>query len=85
MSRFSVEQRRLTYRGRVFHFVSYDGVPANARRGEPGTAPAWWLVDAPRRWEVMPFEPGQDVGDLDRAFTEWLEVHVFENPTGNGD
>lgn len=84
MSRPLVEQRRLHYRGREFHFVSYEGQPANAKRGQPATAPAWWLMNSGRRWEVMPFHPGYDEATLDRAFTAWLDEHVFSSGDANG-
>lgn len=74
---FRTEQHRLVHRGREFHFVSYDGTPANAKRGQPATTPAWWLMSAGTRWEVMPYHPGWDAAELDRAFAEWLDAHVF--------
>jgi len=77
MSRPTVEQRRLQYRGREFHFVSYDGLPANAKRAQLATAPAWWLMSAGTRWEVMPFHSGDDEASLDRAFMAWLDANVF--------
>jgi len=77
MTRPTVEQHRLQYRGREFHFVSYEGTPANVKRDQPATLPAWWLMSAGTRWEVMPFEPGMDAAALDRAFTAWLDAHVF--------
>jgi hypothetical protein len=77
MSRPSVEQRRLLYRGREFHFVSYEGLPANVKRAQPATAPAWWLMGGGRRWEVMPFDPSHDEAHLDRAFIAWLDANVF--------
>jgi len=85
MSRPTVEQRRLHYRGREFHFVSYEGLPANVKRAEAATIPAWWLMSAGTRWEVMPFQPGVDVEELDRAFTDWLDAHVFRSPDQGGD
>jgi hypothetical protein len=84
MSRPLVEQRRLQYRGREFHFVSYDGRPANAKRAEPATTPAWWLMSAGTRWEVMPFHPGRDAAELDGAFTAWLDAHAFAAPRRSG-
>jgi hypothetical protein len=72
-----VEQRRLVHRGREFHFVSYDGQPANEKRGQAATAPAWWLMGAGTRWEVAPFQFGQSQEELDRVFTRWLDAHVF--------
>lgn len=77
MSRPTVEQRRLQYRGREFHFVSYEGLPANPKQARPATAPAWWLMAAGTRWEVMPFRPGFDEEALDRAFMAWLDANVF--------
>ena len=80
MTRPVVEQRRLHHRGRDFHFVSYDGVPANAKRAQPATAAAWWLMNAGTRWEVMPFRPDADPMELDRAFATWLDAHAFRSP-----
>jgi hypothetical protein len=85
MAKLMVEQRRLAYRGRQFHFVSYDGLPANAKRAQPATSPAWWLMGPGTRWEVMPFEPGQATEKLDREFAAWLDAHVFQSlDTGGG-
>ena len=81
MSRPVVQQRRLYHRGRTFHFVSYDGVPANPKRAQAATEPAWWLMSGGRRWEVMPFHPGRDEAELDRAFTAWLDAHAFQGLT----
>jgi hypothetical protein len=77
VTRHPVEQRRITYRGREFHFVSYDGLPANEKRSQAATAAAWWLMGAGTRWEVLPFRPGQPAQELDRQLTEWIETHVF--------
>jgi hypothetical protein len=85
MAKYAVEQRRLAYRGREFHFVSYEGQPANPRRDEPATEAAWWLMSAGKRWEVMPYQPGQSEPELDRLFTEWLEAHVFQSQEPNGE
>ncbi len=79
-SRYRVEQRRITYRGRSFHFVSYEGQPANAARNEPATEAAWFLVSGGYRREVMSQQLDQDVEELDRMLAEWLETHVFEEP-----
>lgn len=65
------------YRGREFHFVSYEGRPANPKRDQPATAPAWWLMSAGTRWEVLPYRPGQAPDELDGLFKGWLEAHVF--------
>jgi hypothetical protein len=78
MSRPMIEQRRMEYRGREFHFVSYDGLPANVKREQLATEPAWWLMSAGTRWEVMPFHPGRDAEELDGEFSVWLEAHAFQ-------
>lgn len=84
MSRALVQQRRLWYRGREFHFVSYDGLPANPKRGQPATEPAWWLMSAGARWEVMPFHADRDEAELDDAFTAWLDAHAFASAHESG-
>ena len=84
VTRHAVEQRRLVYRGREFHFVSYDGLPANAKRAQLATAPAWWLMSTGTRWQVMPFRPGEAQQELDRQFTDWLDTHVFCSPEAGG-
>ena len=84
MSRPVCEQRRVQYRGREFHFVSYDGLPANEKRAQLATTPAWWLMSGGTRWEVMPFHPGRDAAELDSEFTTWLDAHVFQTVEENG-
>jgi len=77
MSSFKVEQRRVNVRGRGFHFVSYEGTPANTTKQIAATAPMWFMMSAGKRWAVMPHRVGQDPDELDRLFTEWVEAHVF--------
>ena len=77
MGRFKVEQRRITLQGREFHFVSYEGQPANAARQQAATAPTWYLMSDGKRWLVMPHEPGQEPDELDGLLISWLETHVF--------
>jgi hypothetical protein len=77
MSKHTVEQVRLTHRGREFHFVSYEGQLENLKKNQPATDPAWFLMSAGTRWEVMPHQPHQAREELDRLFTAWLERHVF--------
>jgi len=77
MSGYRVEQHRLTHRGRVFHFVSYEGAPANLAKQVAATSPSWYLMSAGKRWEVMPQSVGQDPAELDRLFAEWLDRNVF--------
>jgi hypothetical protein len=74
---YKIEQRRLTHRGREFHFVSYEGRVANERRSESALPPMWYLMISGKRLEVMPQVPGQDELALDTAFVRWLDQHVF--------
>ena len=72
MSSYKVEQCRIHYRGRDFHFVSYDGHPANERRAELAAPPMWYLMGPGRRWPVMPHVLGQPVAEVERALVAWL-------------
>jgi hypothetical protein len=72
VSSYKVEQCRIHYRGRDFHFVSYDGHPANERRGEVAAPPMWYLMGPGRRWPVMPHVLGQPVAEIERALVDWL-------------
>jgi hypothetical protein len=84
MSSYKPEQRRLTHRGRQFHFVSYEGQPATDTRTRqaPAIEPSWYMMSSGKRWQVMPHQPGQDALELDRLFAEWLETHVFCEAVG---
>lgn len=77
-SRYRVEQRIITHLGRTFRFVSYDGLPVNSSRKQPATAPAWFLVNAGYRLEVMPQLAGEDLDEVDRRLREWLKAHVLQ-------
>ena len=77
MSGYKVEQRRVTYRGRQFHFVSYDAQDANAARKQLAMAPTWFLMMAGKRWEVAPHLVGQAPEELEGLLTQWLEEHAF--------
>ena len=70
---FRVEQRQLIYRGRTFHFVSYDGQTEDLKKGRPASPPSWFLMNSGTRWEVMPHSPGQDPVELDSQLLKWLE------------
>ena len=77
MSSFKTDQRHVTYRGRDFHFVSYDAEPSNERMGREATPASWFLINAGKRWLVMPHIPGQQEAALEMALHDWLDVHVF--------
>ncbi|MDO8667104.1 MAG: hypothetical protein Q7J79_10865 [Gemmatimonadales bacterium] len=78
MSSYKVEQRRLTHRGREFHFVSYEGQPANAARKQDAILPTWFLMNGGKRWAVIPHQAGQEPVELDGQLTRWLEAHLFD-------
>jgi len=73
---FKVEQRHLTLGERSFHFVSYEGRPANLRRGEDAEGPMWCLMSEGRRHPVMPHTPGQALDELDRQLLAWLREQL---------
>jgi hypothetical protein len=72
MGSYKVLQQRINHAGKSFHFVSYDGVPANARRGEEATGPMWYLMRAGKRWPVMPQVAGQPETETQAALGSWL-------------
>ena len=78
-----MEQRRLTHRGRVFHFVSYEAVAANERRNLAAIPPMWHLMNAGKRWPVMPHVSGQDPAELDKALLRWVEQEIFGAEASN--
>ncbi|MEO8193981.1 MAG: hypothetical protein ABI681_09015 [Gemmatimonadales bacterium] len=73
MGSYKVLQHRISHAGKSFHFVSYDGVPANVRRGEPATGPMWYLMRAGKRWPVMPQVAGQAESETASALGSWLK------------
>ena len=83
VSTYKIEQRRVHYRGRDFHFVSYDGRPANERRGEPAEPPMWYLMGPGRRWPVMPQVAGQTDEETERGLIAWLKQQGLIKPSEN--
>ncbi len=77
MSAFKPQQRHLTIRGRAFHFVSYEGRPANARRAEEPLPPMWYLMVEGHRCPVLPCEPGQPLAETDAALLTWAEDNAL--------
>lgn len=78
MSAYRIDQRRLVYRGREFHFVSYEGHAANPARDVPAVPPTWFLIQSGKRWRVMDQIPGQLEDETNRRLLRWVEVHVFD-------
>ena len=77
MSSYKTQQHRLVHRGRTFHFVSYEGQPADEKHQQPAQPPSWYLMLAGKRWIVLPQASEIDAAELDRQFAAWLEAHVF--------
>ena len=74
---YKTDQHRLVHRGRSFHFVSYEGLLANANKEQVATPPTWYLMSGGKRWAVMPQVPDQQPTDLDEQLGRWLDEHVF--------
>jgi hypothetical protein len=62
---YKVEQRHISFRGRIFHFVSYEQKAEGQYH--------WFLMNAGSRWEVMPQVVGEDPEVTDRRLLDWLE------------
>jgi hypothetical protein len=77
MSSYKTQQLRLLHRGRSFHFVSYEGQPADLKKQLAEQPPTWFLMLAGKRWKVGPQVGEAAPGELDRQFGEWLDAHVF--------
>jgi hypothetical protein len=77
VSSYKIEQRRLSHRGREFHFVSYEAQAANERRGEPAVPPMWYLMYEGKRRAVLPQVPGQSLVELDDALLQWVDEQVY--------
>ena len=84
MSSHKIEQRHLNYRGREFHFVSYEGQPANERRSVEAIPPMWCLMSGGKRLPVMPHIAGQESLEVDRELLLWVEEHAFRTPIKRG-
>ena len=75
---YRTEQRFVTHRGREFHFVSYEGQPADPRKSLDATPPSWYLLNAAKRWVVLPQIADESEEDTDRRLVDWLEENVFD-------
>ena len=84
MSAHKVEQRRLLFRGREFHFVSYEAQPANERRGIAAVPAMWCLMSGAARLPVIPHQKGQSDQELDAELLRWVEKEIFQ-PADNGN
>lgn len=73
VSSYKVEQQRVRYRDRDFHFVSYEGHPANERKGESAEPPMWYLMGPGKRWPAVPHVVGQPAEELEVALVGWIK------------
>jgi hypothetical protein len=70
-------QHRLVHRGQSFHFVSYEGHPADAKHLQLEVQSTWYVMLSGKRWMVGPQVGGAESLELDRQFVEWLDENVF--------
>lgn len=80
MTAFKNEQCHVVCHGRDFHFVSYEGQKANAKRNEAELPPMWYLMGPARRWPVMPWLEGQPEPEVRRELHAWLEAQGLARP-----
>jgi hypothetical protein len=80
VSAFKSQQRFITIRDRAFHFVSYEGRPANVRRGEEAAPAMWYLMVEGRRCPALLWEQNQSFEDVDRDLSKWATDHAFGPP-----
>lgn len=73
MSAFKPQQRHLVIRGRTFHFVAYEGVPANPRRESAAVEPMWYVMIEGRRLAVAEWDASQTEAQVDAALSAWAE------------
>lgn len=77
---YKTEQRYLQYRGMEFHFVSYEGQPANVKKAIEATPATWYLMKAGKRFAVKQQVPGQTEAEVDRMLLNWLDEQGFAPP-----
>ena len=77
MSAFKPQQLHLTIVGQPFHFVAYEGVPANPKRQQLAVGPMWYLMREGKRHLVMAYLPAQAALERDLALTKWTEAHAI--------
>lgn len=77
MSLYKPQQRHITVRNRELHFVSYEAHAADVRHATDAQPEMWYLMQAGRRWAVMPRDPGQLAEDTDEKLRLWAEANAF--------
>lgn len=77
MGTFRNAQRRVTHRGKVFHFVSYEAQDGNLAKDLPAMPATWYLLSSGHRWPAIPLQEGDPDDATDALLAEWLEAQVF--------
>ena len=72
MTAYKNAQQHVVMKGRDFHFVSYDGTPANEKRGIVETGPMWYLMGPNKRWPVMPHVIDQPDEEVVTELKSWI-------------
>jgi hypothetical protein len=72
MTAYKNAQQHVVMKGRDFHFVSYDGTPANEKRGIAETGPMWYLMGPNKRWPVMPHLIDQPDEEVLTGLKTWI-------------
>jgi len=80
MSSFKSQQCRLTIRERSFHFVSYEGRPANVAKNEIAMPSMWYMMAAGRRFPTIVCSPEHTVADVERILTSWALANAIAQP-----
>jgi hypothetical protein len=73
---YRIEQRRLRYRNRVFHFVTSEPLTAESRSALEAFPGVWVLMDRGRCHAVMSRVSGRPGPEVDRALLGWLERNL---------
>lgn len=77
MAAYKTVQRYVTHRGREFHFVSYEGAPADTHKERAAVPPTWFLLNAGKRWAAMPQIADETEEAVDQRLVAWLDQNVF--------
>jgi hypothetical protein len=74
---FKPQQHHLSIRGRDFHFVSYEGRPADLRRNLLAQPAMWYLMCEGRRWPAVLCEHAQSLEAIDTALRVWTKANAI--------
>lgn len=80
MSAYKTVQHYITHSGRRFHFVSYEAIDEDLRKGQEAMPATWYLMAAGKRWPAMDQQPDLDEATEVAQLTEWLEKTMFAKP-----